>query len=715
MAILVANNATSYLAGTLTAVATSLTVSSGTGTLFPTISGSDVFYVTLTNTSNQNEIVKVTAKATDTFTIVRAQDGTSARAFAIGDKVELRVIKVVFDDKASLTNDQTFSGANTFSGGILFGAGTAALPSITTTGDTNTGIFFPAADTIAFTEGGAEAMRVDSNGDVGIGTTSPVEKLSVVGQISTSGSVGGFLLRDRATNASSSQWYSPSVGNTRLFDTAAAADRVTIDANGNVGIGITTITNTALRVSKNITGATTAQGIRVDGAIQTDVTGSASYFQSATSMASGTMNNLYSFDANQGTIGATVSNQIGFRSATTLIGATNNYGFFAGDTQAVGAGKTAYGYYSDVDIATGGGTTYGFYAAGTAPNYFNGNVGIGTTAPSYKFTVVGGATQLSGSTGAAAGLRIQSISGAATLTGINANNDTNFPIAFVTTAEAMRIDTSLNVGIGTTTPQAKLSVSNGGAAGLEFFVNYPGGGVGTYIQSYNRSGTAYVSTAYDAADHSFRTSGTERLRIASAGQIGIGGANYGTSGQVLTSGGASAAPSWADAAGGGAWKLIQTQTASASSSINFTGLSGYSRLRLSAQNISASSVGADHVLRLSSDNGATYLATSSYVDIHGWPTSATATGWGQMTDVYAFLHLYGNGTYPGLAYEFTISNFNIAERTQLFGWSAKSGSGPARTIIQGYQTGSTAMNAIRILQSTGTITTGTFILEGIVG
>ena len=132
MAILVANNATSYLAGTLTAVATSLTVSSGTGTLFPTISGSDVFYVTLTNTSNQNEIVKVTAKATDTFTIVRAQDGTSARAFAIGDKVELRVIKVVFDDKASLTNDQTFSGANVFSGST-----TTDLVRITQTGTGN--------------------------------------------------------------------------------------------------------------------------------------------------------------------------------------------------------------------------------------------------------------------------------------------------------------------------------------------------------------------------------------------------------------------------------------------------------------------------------------------------------------------------------------------------------------------------------------------------
>jgi len=45
-------------------------------------------------------------------------------------------------------------------------AGTAALPAITTTGDTNTGIFFPAADTIAFTEGGAEAMRIDSSGNV---------------------------------------------------------------------------------------------------------------------------------------------------------------------------------------------------------------------------------------------------------------------------------------------------------------------------------------------------------------------------------------------------------------------------------------------------------------------------------------------------------------------------------------------------------------------
>jgi hypothetical protein len=51
-------------------------------------------------------------------------------------------------------------------------AGTALLPVITTTGDVNTGIFFPAADTIAFAEGGAEAMRIDSSGNLLVGQTS---------------------------------------------------------------------------------------------------------------------------------------------------------------------------------------------------------------------------------------------------------------------------------------------------------------------------------------------------------------------------------------------------------------------------------------------------------------------------------------------------------------------------------------------------------------
>ena len=76
----------------------------------------------------------------------------------------------------------------------------------------------------------------------------------------------------------------------------------------------------------------------------------------------------------------------------------------------------------------------------------------------------------------------------------------------------------------------------------------------TAIAAENMSGT---SAATDLAFYT-KPTGTgpgsapsERIRIGSSGQLGIAGANYGTSGQVLTSGGASAAPSWAAVPPGG--------------------------------------------------------------------------------------------------------------------------------------------------------------------
>ena len=77
------------------------------------------------------------------------------------------------------TAAETIATTLAVTGVTTFAAGTAALPAITTTGDTNTGIFFPAADTIAFAEGGAEAMRIDSSGQLGIGTSSPTSKVHI--------------------------------------------------------------------------------------------------------------------------------------------------------------------------------------------------------------------------------------------------------------------------------------------------------------------------------------------------------------------------------------------------------------------------------------------------------------------------------------------------------------------------------------------------------
>jgi hypothetical protein len=72
------------------------------------------------------------------------------------------------------------------------------------------------------------------------------------------------------------------------------------------------------------------------------------------------------------------------------------------------------------------------------------------------------------------------------------------------------------------------------------------------IGGQNGNVTIDIDPAAAAASSQFAVNidNTERFRIASAGQIGIGGANYGTSGQVLTSNGSAAAPSWQTASGG---------------------------------------------------------------------------------------------------------------------------------------------------------------------
>ena len=123
--VLFSNNASGSLASSITSSGTTITLTTGGGTQFPAISGGNYFYATLTDASNNLEVVKVTARATDVFTVVRAQEGTTGRAYAAADKLELRVTAAVMNSLPQLAADQTFSGANTFSAAPTLGTALA--------------------------------------------------------------------------------------------------------------------------------------------------------------------------------------------------------------------------------------------------------------------------------------------------------------------------------------------------------------------------------------------------------------------------------------------------------------------------------------------------------------------------------------------------------------------------------------------------------------
>ncbi len=143
----------------------------------------------------------------------------------------------------------------------------------------------------------------------------------------------------------------------------AGAERMRIDSSGNVGIGGTANAASRFNIAGTLpTSGNESFGAFMNGTFPSGATSNAYSFWSypATTAASYTLTNLTHYYADHRTFGAgsTVTNQYGFRVASTLTGATNNFGFYS-------------------DIASGS-NRWNFYAAGTADNYFAGNVEIGS-------------------------------------------------------------------------------------------------------------------------------------------------------------------------------------------------------------------------------------------------------------------------------------------------------------------------------------------------
>ena len=188
-----------------------------------TFSGSDANAATLAYTAG-GLIVSlngVVLKPGDDYT---ATNGTSI----------VLIVAAALNDELCAYAFSSFSVANavartgdTMTGALLLPDGSAAAPSLSNDGDTNTGIFFPAADTIAFSEGGVESMRIDASGNLLVGVTSTFSS-GIAKQEVKSGSSSQVALRvytpTTSTGTAVQIWHSD-VGGT-------AAEKYYLLANG---------------------------------------------------------------------------------------------------------------------------------------------------------------------------------------------------------------------------------------------------------------------------------------------------------------------------------------------------------------------------------------------------------------------------------------------------------------------------------------------------
>jgi hypothetical protein len=411
------------------------------------------------------------------------------------------------------------------------------------------------ANTLEVYSGVSPGLVVNPSGNVGIGTTAPGAKLQIGDSAGANGgdiysfNNGGnprFLFGDSvsASNYGGLRW--DSTGDyISLYTEAASTSQLVLLENGNVGIGTTAPSGT-LTIDKVSAAVNVVEASR----------------------------NLVLRSTNS--VAADLGPQMSFSGASG--GASTPYAFatIAGRKE----GATAYAGY--LQFATTIGTTGNINEAMRITS--TGNVGIGTTTPEVKVHIdnqtntayqSGGtivdATTIGAITGqftnykadaAYSAIRLATRPSGTSIWDIANiyNSANNGDLAFrvrdgsTTSKEVMRLTSSGNVGIGTTTPLGKLHIISTSGAGLQdalwLSTNYTGNGDGTRIvfnngpSSYPTWRTAEIGGIYAGGSWSgalvFKTNSdgsatdvTEKMRITSTGSVGINITNPGAKLDIL--------------------------------------------------------------------------------------------------------------------------------------------------------------------------------------
>jgi hypothetical protein len=261
-------------------------------------------------------------------------------------------------------------------------------------------------------------------------------------------------------------------------------------------------------------------------------------------------------------IGSTTPNTGAFSSLTVngglLFNANGDSSSATGEIkQLTGSGLTIYsktGSSYDFTLLNAGGSNLMRVPTGTSnleitqtnATFTSTGLGIGTSSPASKLDV-----RSSASSGVYGAIIINSSATGQGLTvrgGSTSSQDAFNVQTYDGGLSLFAVRGDGNVGIGTSSPATKVQVS---AAGPTFRLEETTtGGSKRLDMGVTSGGQAFIGANQSAQSIQIQTQGSTRFEIGASGQFGIGGATYGTAGEVLTSGGSGAAHTWEEAGGG---------------------------------------------------------------------------------------------------------------------------------------------------------------------